>query len=304
MAPWFRPVVVLAATGLALAACGDDDDDGAAGTVVGATSSADTTAAPGSTEAPGTAAPATEGSTVSTSPDAPGAIDPADITGPVFVVTAVSDQELVEGSEVRMQLLSNGDVSATGGCNQLFGSGWSLEGDVLVIDGLGQTEKACDPPALMEQDALLVEVLTSRPTVTLDGDTLTLTSGDTVLTLVDRQVADPDRELEGTTWELESLVTADAVSSVPAGVTTPTLMIEGGQLQVHLGCNRGNAEVTVGEGTLEIGPLATTRMTCPGDGDQVEQHLGQVLTGTVEYSIEADQLTLTNGDVGAVYRAG
>lgn len=285
MAPWFRPVVVLAAMGLALAACGDDDDDGAAATTV---ESAD----------------GTEGSTsVSTSPEGPGPIDAADLDGRTFIATEAVGHELVEGSEVRLQFGPDG-VSGTGGCNQLVAAPWSLEDDVLVVSGpMAMTEMACDPPALMEQDAWLADLLTGRPTVALDGDTLTLTSGDTVLTLTDREVADPDRELEGTAWELESLVTADAVSSVPTGVTTPTLTIADGRLQVHLGCNRGNAEVTVGDGTLEIGPLATTRMACPGDGDQVEQHLGQVLTGTVEYSIEADQLTLTNGDVGAVYRA-
>ncbi len=33
-------------------------------------------------------------------------------------------------------------------------------------------------------------------------------------------------ELLGTAWELESIVANDAVSSVPAGVTTPTLALD------------------------------------------------------------------------------
>ena len=36
------------------------------------------------------------------------------------------------------------------------------------------------------------DFLTSGPTYTLDGDTLTLTSGDLVITLVDREIAVPD----------------------------------------------------------------------------------------------------------------
>ena len=87
-------------------------------------------------------------------------------------------------------------------------------------------------------------------------------------------------------------MSADAVASVPAGVRTPTLQVVDGQVEVDLGCNRGSGTATVGEGTLEIGPLATTRMACPGDADDVEAHLLGVLSGMVEYAIEADQLTV------------
>lgn len=264
----------LAVAALTLAACGSDGSNSN-----GSGSDDGTTAPDGDTGA----APSAE-----------------DLDGRSFESTETSGYDLVEGSTITLRF-ADGSLGANAGCNSMSGA-FTIEDGALSVGEMAATMMACDE-ALMAQDTWLGEFFAAGPQVALDGDTLTLTSGDTVLTLTDREVADPDRELEGTAWELESLVTADAVSTVPAGVTTPTLMIEGGQLQVHLGCNRGNAEVTVGEGTLEIGPLATTRMACPGDGDQVEQHLGQVLTGTVEYSIEADQLTLTNGDVGAVYRA-
>ena len=45
------------------------------------------------------------------------------------------------------------------------------------------------------------EFLTSGPTYTLDGDTLTLTSGDLVITLVDREIAVPDQPLTNITWD-------------------------------------------------------------------------------------------------------
>lgn len=276
----------------AAAACGDDDDDdGAVVTAVEATTPATTT--------PDGTAP------MSTPPDVggPGPADSADLQGRTFLGTAVEGHELVPDSGLTLEFGPDG-VSGTGGCNRLVAAPWSLEGHVLVVTGpLGMTEMACEPAALMDQDTWLADLLTARPTVAVDGATLTLTSGNVVLTLTDREVADPDRELEGTAWELESLVTADAVSTVPLGVTTPTLTIEAGRLAAHLGCNRGMGEVTVGDGTLEIAALATTRMACEGDAGDVERHLTKVLDGTVEFAIEADQLTLTNGASGAVYRA-
>jgi heat shock protein HslJ len=64
------------------------------------------------------------------------------------------------------------------------------------------------------------------------------------------------------------------------------------------------AAVTVGAGTMEIEPLATTRMACAGEAGEVERDVLTVLDGTVQFTIEADQLTLTNGDAGLIYRAG
>ena len=143
-----------------------------------------------------------------------------------------------------------------------MGSTWSLEGDVLVVPAPAMTAMACEPAALMDQDTWLAAVLTSRPTVALDGDTLTLTAEGTVVTLVDRETANPDRPLEGTTWNLESIVTGDAVSSLPASAGTPTLRFEGGQLALDTGCNTGSGGYTVADTDITIGPIALTRRAC------------------------------------------
>jgi heat shock protein HslJ len=44
-------------------------------------------------------------------------------------------------------------------------------------------------------------------------------------------------------------------------------------------------------------------MACDEASMQVEGHVLAVLDGTATYSIEADVLTLTNGDTGLVLRA-
>jgi heat shock protein HslJ len=277
---------------LLAAACGADDDvatsmtDDANGTVP-ATSARPPTA----TSEPGTSS--------STPP-----VAAADLDGRAFVATAATGRELVADSAVRIEF--EGDrLSGSGGCNSFGTSGWSVDGGVLVATGgFAMTEMACDPPGLMDQDVWLTELLGARPTLELDGATLTISGGDVVLTLTDREVVDPDRPLEGTTWELEGLIGGDAVSSVPVGVEPPTLTIEGDRLQAFLGCNQGRGAVAVGDGTMEIEPLVTTRMACQGEAGEVERDVLTVLDGTVQFTIEADQLTLTNGDAGLVYRAG
>ena len=73
-------------------------------------------------------------------------------------------------------------LAASGGCNQLA-STWSVDGDVLVVAEIASTRMACEPATLMDQDTWLSSLLTSDPTVTLDGDTLTLTEGQSSITL-------------------------------------------------------------------------------------------------------------------------
>src|SRR5262245_63953243 len=52
-------------------------------------------------------------------------------------------------------------------------------------------------------------------TVAEAGDKLTLTSGTTVVSLQDREVAEPDLPLTGTTWTVDTLLAGGAASSIP-----------------------------------------------------------------------------------------
>ncbi len=224
------------------------------------------------------------------------------LDGREFLSTDVTGHRLVAGSQIRLNF--DGDrLGANAGCNQLGGT-WSIDGDALAVpDDMVMTEMACDPPALMDQDTWLASFLTSRPAVTLDGDTLTLTRGEVTIALLDREVADPDRPLEGTRWVVDGLVSADAVSSVPSDIRVPTMQFDGGQVSVDTGCNAGSGEYEATTAEITFGPLVTTRIGCDEPAASVEAHVVGVLHGTVTYEIEAGSLTLTNGDTGLVLRA-
>jgi heat shock protein HslJ len=268
--------IVMAAAALAfgLAACGESEP------------AAD---APTTTRAPTT--------TPASVPD-----PPPDLDGRVFVSTAVTGHRLVDGTTVRLAF--DGDqLGASAGCNQVGGT-WSIDGGALAVpDDMVMTEMACDPPALMEQDTWLASFLSSRPTIVLRGDTLTLTGRDATINLLDREVADPDRPLEGTEWVVDGLVSGDAVSSVPSDIRVPTLQFDGGQVAVDAGCNTGSGRYDAKERDITFGPIATTRMACGEPTMEVEAHVLGVVDGTASYEIEAGVLTLTNGDTGLVLRA-
>jgi heat shock protein HslJ len=54
---------------------------------------------------------------------------------------------------------------------------------VLVVGDIASTQVACEPAALMDLDTWLSSLLTSDPTVVVEGDTLTLTEGQSAITL-------------------------------------------------------------------------------------------------------------------------
>ena len=199
-----RSVALVAIAALSLAACGGDDDGPTADDVT-APSAVERypRTAPRSAQHRGrrTAASTTTEAATTTTMDLATAL-----AGRTFVSTAVEGYQLVDGTQIALTF-DGSNIGAGGGCNQM-GSTWSLEGDVLVVPEQAMTEMACEPAALMDQDTWLAAVLTSRPTIALDGDTLTLAAEGTLVTLVDRETADPDRPLEGTTWNLEGVVTA------------------------------------------------------------------------------------------------
>lgn len=92
---------------------------------------------------------------------------------------------------------------------------------------------------------------------------------------------------------LTGIVAGESVSSVPAGVVA-TLSISDGTALVAAGCTTGSAPVTVGDGTLEFGPPALTKMACEQPAMDVEAAVTAVLAGTTTVDIEADRLTITS----------
>jgi len=244
-----------------------------------------------------------DGSDVSSSTSQPAnevTVDALD--GRSFVSTDVAGHQLVAGSQVRLAF--DGDqLRASGGCNSMSGP-FAFEGRILEVSDMASTMMACEPD-LMAQDEWLSGFLTSGPIVDLDDDTLTLGAGSVAITLVDETVADPARPLVGTMWVLDGIVATEAVSSVPTDVDPPTLqMAEDGQAAVFTGCNRGGASVGTNGATLSFGPMRMTKMACPGSAQAVETSVLTVLSDDVTFAIDGDQLTLTRGDQGLVYRAG
>ncbi len=108
--------------------------------------------------------------------------------------------------------------------------------------------------------------------------------------------------MEGTTWVLTEIRDEQGAHAVPGGIRSTFQLLEG---HVHLetGCNTGHASVSLTADTLQVGPMALTRMTCPDSVMWVERAITATLTGTVPYLHSADVLALGRADRVLVYRS-
>lgn len=219
------------------------------------------------------------------------------IDGKTYLSETVTGRDLVSGSRLRLSF-DGGSLGADAGCNQMGGE-YQVDDGVLVVDQMMMTEMACmDPPGLMEQEQWFAEFLGSRPSIAEDADRLTLTSSDVTIVFLDRELADPDRPLEGTTWDVTSAIATDTVSSVSAG---GSLVFADGMVQVSTGCNTGSGpyELSADGSSITFGAIGITRMACADEeGTRLEQAMIATLVGTVDVDIDAAVLTLTGVDVG------
>jgi len=228
-----------------------------------------------------------------------------DLDGRTFLSTSVlehgAERPLVSGTQIRLGF-ADGGISVQAGCNTIGGE-YVLDGGVLHLPGpMSMTEMGCDPDR-MAQDEWISRFLGSAPRVGLDGARLTLSGSGTVIELLDREVADPDRPLIGTSWHLESIVQGEGVSSVPAGLGATIEILEDGTVRLDTGCNEGGGDVSIGDGTLSFGTLTLTARGCEPDTSALEQQILQVLRGEVAFAIDGPMLSLRTGDLGLDWRA-
>lgn len=224
------------------------------------------------------------------------------------VTEAGETRALVDGTAISLRF-DDGQLGASLGCNML-GARYELDGDRLVVGELSSTEMGCDPER-HAQDEWFADLLGSEPTLVVDGDVLTLTSGETVVRLVDRRVAEPDRALVGTTWEVDGFADGQEPedSAMSMAVEQPGIvrLEENGFVTGSDGCNSFGFSQTEGEGTDGLrhdvegdrvtftGDAPSTLVACP-DLEEYTDRFWSALTGTATWSIDGDRLALVGED--------
>ena len=218
----------------------------------------------------------------------------SDLLGRTFVSTTVEGTPIPGGGPLTVEFSEPNRIAATAGCNRAVGTA-DFSNGVIVTGPLATTMMACMGDNA-DSDQWLASFFAAQPSWSLDGNTLTLRTDETTVTLLDRKIAQPDRPLTGTTWVVDTTITPDAVtSSLAIDNAAATLQIaDDGTLSGSTGCNSFTGKAEVSGETITFGPLATTRRACPPDAVEVEQAVLATLTGTATATVESDRLQLMN----------
>ena len=209
--------------------------------------------------------------------------------GHTYLSTSAS-RELVGGTRIALRF-ADGRLGAGAGCSQMSANARIVQ-DRLLVGPFEMTAISCGPAA-DEQDAWLAEFLGARPTIRFNGPDLVLEAGGDRITLLDRELADPDRPLAGTTWTLDTLVSAHGAESIPDGVHAFLSFAANGTLSGSGGCDQLSGRYAAHDGEITFTDVDPASTTCTGSSVAVERQVLLVLTGTVHYEIEAGRLTLT-----------
>jgi len=220
--------------------------------------------------------------------------------GRTFLSTAVTEngapKQLVAGTRIQLRFEDPG-VVANAGCNTMSGPA-SVQNGALVVDEneLAMTLMGCLTAGLSEQDTWLSTFVTGRPALRLDGDQLTLSGSAVTITLLDRQVIDPDRPLIGTRWSVDTIFNGDVASSVSSDTPAVLVVDAGGTFTATTGCADGQLQGTASVQGSTVTFTVTNQQPCTKGSIAMDAAVRSVLSGKVGYVISAGSLRLTAGD--------
>lgn len=216
------------------------------------------------------------------------------LTANPWQVVAVEgvEVEITPGQEATMEFDPDQQtVSGSGGCNRYSGS-YQLEGSALTFGRLRTTMMACPDDAGGRLESEVFGALDRVASFRLEhGQLLLLDEASKVLlTLATRA----DAPLLTTEWEVLSYNNGrQAVVSVLIGTQLNSLF-QDGSVSGSAGCNRYQASFELGDGTLTIGPAATTRKMCSEPDGIMEQESAflAALASAATFRIDRRQLEL------------
>jgi heat shock protein HslJ len=165
----------------------------------------------------------------------------------------------------------------------------------MAVSAAAGTLMACPPP-LMEQERAFLAALQTTASYELSQDTLALKdqSGATIV----RFVAEP-QDLAGTSWDVTGYNNGrQAVVSLLAGTAITARFGPDGRLAGNAGCNDYAGACDLGEETIAIGPLRSTRKFCQEPEGLMEQErlYLEALQTAATYRIESRTLELRTAD--------
>lgn len=189
-----------------------------------------------------------------------------------------------------VEVTTKGRAQGNYGCNH-FGADVTVSGNTVTVGPGEMTEMACAKDIQSFEDALRAAFSGKLKAKLTDGKlTLTAEKGDAIALTSERP-----SPLVGTKWTVNSLLSGQTASSLPAGTENKAHLTFGkdGSVRGNLGCNSFSSTAKVSGSSITFGNISSTRKLCPGPEMNLEREVLKVLDGTVTYELQHRGLSLT-----------
>ena len=206
------------------------------------------------------------------------------ITGPNPATTA----GLTRPATLRLE---SGRLSGFAGCNNFSGS-YRVENGRLVVGPVASTQMACPEPGASVERAFH-QALTGTLQYAIDGNALALTSATGATLRFDQQ---PPPQLSGVKWKVTSFNNGRHAVVGVTGDTRLEISFADGKVSGNAGCNTFHGTYTSHDGTIEVGPLATSRRACEESLMTQEREFLAALASAVKWSIDGNVLDMHRAD--------
>ena len=207
----------------------------------------------------------------------------------------------IDGVEITMGI-EDDTIRGVGACN-IYSGDVVVDGSGFSIDSVAVTEMGCQPFEVMELEQVFLAALTAVDTASREGEDLVLTGPEVSLSFA-LVPPIPDAALVGTRWQLDSVISGDAVSSTLGEPAVLELTADGG-ISGSTGCRLFSGSYELSGSSVEVTDLMVDSRPC---GLDTAGQDGQVLAVVEEgftYEIDGNRLTLTaSGDRGLSYTTG
>jgi heat shock protein HslJ len=232
-----------------------------------------------------------------------GQSDPASTPGPSSTRAAeplrgtfTTAENTAQGTTISLQFTEDSRLVANAGCNTISGP-ITLSGNQIDTANLSITEIACDPTR-HEQDQRLSAFLGSKPTFTLNGETLTLNGAGTTMSLMRTRAA----QLTGVVWIADTLIQGSVAGATPAGVTA-SLVFGPDEVTVIGLCNLDKIPYRTSGSKITFTLEAVTLKMCAPEVMAIERAMKELANSEATYRIDNSTLTITKGDRGLRFTA-
>lgn len=201
--------------------------------------------------------------------------------------------------------ISEGDSGGRTPCNS-YGAIVSSRDGSVAIEVTFQTEAACVDEYLMQLESRYLQALGEVDRADLTNDTLLLTGESVKLQF---ELSEPSQitGIEGTTWELESLIVGAGGDGTASSIAEPAnITFSAGTVEGSAGCRPFSGDYVIDGDTLNFGELDIGDAEyCSEGGTAQEEHVLAVLDGTVKFTIDGGTLSIYDDDedLGLGYRA-